>query len=544
MNILLVEPNYKNKYPPMGLMKISTYHKRRGDNVYFYKGKMKVDDFNSLNIDRVYISTLFTFYYKITVETIKYYRKLNDYVYIGGIMSTLMHNKLNLELDGQCKIIDGQLFDSSMIGFDDKVNIDSLPLDYHILDEIEYIYPSGDNYFAYTSRGCTNKCKFCAVPILEPKLMFTNNIKTQVEEIENHYGRKRNLLLMDNNILSFSNEQLEQLVDDICELGFDKKTKFIPNLPLDDYIEKLERLRNKQDIFQITLNRCIEYLNEKKKTKKSKNYSNTYEQIIDIINKSDDKYDKILEYRDILREILSAYFRPLGQVRHVDFNQGIDARILSHSEDKMRILSRIPISPFRLAFDKLEYADYYEKALRLAYQYDVKEFSNYLLYNFDDKPEELWERLKINIDLAKELDVKIFSFPMKFAPITDTDRKYIGVHWNKKYLSNIHAILNVSKGIVAGGESFFYRAYGKNIDEYFEILTMPRDFVTYRKYFEKVGLTHQWKNKYNMLNDDEKNELVLLLSDNKTICNNDKINDILSFYNIHYNDYIKIYPDE
>ena len=40
-NILLVEPNYKNKFPPVALMKFSTYHKRRGDNVVFFKGEIK-----------------------------------------------------------------------------------------------------------------------------------------------------------------------------------------------------------------------------------------------------------------------------------------------------------------------------------------------------------------------------------------------------------------------------------------------------------------------------------------------------------------------
>ena len=39
--VLLLEPNYKNKFPPISLMKLSTYFKLRGDNVVFYKGDLK-----------------------------------------------------------------------------------------------------------------------------------------------------------------------------------------------------------------------------------------------------------------------------------------------------------------------------------------------------------------------------------------------------------------------------------------------------------------------------------------------------------------------
>ena len=39
-NILLVEPGYPNKYPPLGLMKLASYHGPNGrrDNVVFVKG--------------------------------------------------------------------------------------------------------------------------------------------------------------------------------------------------------------------------------------------------------------------------------------------------------------------------------------------------------------------------------------------------------------------------------------------------------------------------------------------------------------------------
>src|SRR5580704_16788510 len=39
--ILLIEPNYKNKYPPIGLMKIATYHRILGDDIRFFKGDLR-----------------------------------------------------------------------------------------------------------------------------------------------------------------------------------------------------------------------------------------------------------------------------------------------------------------------------------------------------------------------------------------------------------------------------------------------------------------------------------------------------------------------
>lgn len=38
--VLLLEPNYRNKYPPMGLMKLAMYHRLQGDYVVFYKGDL------------------------------------------------------------------------------------------------------------------------------------------------------------------------------------------------------------------------------------------------------------------------------------------------------------------------------------------------------------------------------------------------------------------------------------------------------------------------------------------------------------------------
>ncbi len=73
---------------------------------------------------------------------------------------------------------------------------------------------------------------------------------------------------------------------------------------------------------------------------------------------------------------------------------------------------------------------------------------------------------------------------MKYIPVDNTNREFIGGHWNKKYIRAIQSILLVKRGIVSSNRSFFEKAFGKTLDEYFEILMMPEDFIIYRKYFE------------------------------------------------------------
>ena len=59
-DILLIEPGYPNKYPPLGLMNLAAYHGPfgRGDHVRFVKGEEK--GILDRAWDRVYVTTLFT----------------------------------------------------------------------------------------------------------------------------------------------------------------------------------------------------------------------------------------------------------------------------------------------------------------------------------------------------------------------------------------------------------------------------------------------------------------------------------------------------
>ena len=106
-------------------------------------------------------------------------------------------------------------------------------------------------------------------------------------------------------------------------------------------------------------------------------------------------------------------------------------------------------------------------------------------------------------------------------------------------------ILNVTSGVVTREKDFFERAYGKDPDEFRTILTMPDDFIRYRDFFEKNGLTNKWKEEYNKLSNDKKEQLLFMLSQYKTDIeafdkyDDTSLKDIMEFYSIKKKEYEK-----
>ncbi len=174
-NILLIEPGYKNKYPPLGLMKIAAYHGPhcKRDNVRFIKGDADPSVFE-IKWDRIYVTTLFSFEWREIARSInnalEIARGNASKVFVGGIAASLMHEQFIAEAGWRgIRFIKGLLSEAPAVSLqldefeeelyaDDRrgTPIEDLVPDYSILEQIggQYRYPVHDAYFAYASRGC------------------------------------------------------------------------------------------------------------------------------------------------------------------------------------------------------------------------------------------------------------------------------------------------------------------------------------------------------------------------------------------------------
>ena len=113
-------------------------------------------------------------------------------------------------------------------------------------------------------------------------------------------------------------------------------------------------------------------------------------------------------YREVIAEIVDLGFERGATLlrngkptvkRRVDFNQGVDARILAKSPMQLREMAKVCISPLRIAFDHMGGRKPYEESVYMAADDEITSRSNYMLYNFMDTPVDLYERMLANIRL-------------------------------------------------------------------------------------------------------------------------------------------------
>jgi len=459
MKVLLVEPDYRRLtstreaamrvskengdatqrdddtlwYPPLGLMKLARFHKDRGDKVKFVRGCDRTlfsagDLFTAPTLwDRVYVTTLFTFHFDRIIDTINFYKDAvggtTSKVFVGGVMASLMPEDI-YEATGVFPIT-GTISSARQIGIRSNKNIDALCPDESIVEP--ELYAINDTYYAYTSRGCVNRCKWCGVPQVEPEYIEYIDIRTLVRRLRKEYGDKARLNLMDNNVMA--SPRFADIVQDLLDLGFG----------------------------------CDGYTNTDPKRK-----------------------------------------------RVVDFNQGVDASFFT--EELVGLLAQLTIKPLRIAFDNVKERNVYETALRLAWKYGFRDFSNYMLYNFRDTPKDLYERLTINIrinaeHMAAESDKasgNIYSYPMRYAPIGKNEGKHGNRHrdyypeydakdvdwltspkWTRRFVRSIEVMKGAAHGSISPTPSLASRAIGRTFEEFVCNLYMPEKLLRNRNKYER-----------------------------------------------------------
>ena len=187
MKIGLIDCDGHN-YPNIPLMKISAWHKSKGDSVEWYEPLF------SGHMDKVYCSKVFSF-----TPDYQYYIDADEVVKGGsGYAIRLEHGK--------------EIYDKEK--------------DANLPQEIEHIYPdyslypelTKDTAYGFMTRGCPRGCGFCHVASKEGKCSY------KVADLSEFWKDQKNIVLCDPNILACKDhmELLQQLADSKAKVEFNQ----------------------------------------------------------------------------------------------------------------------------------------------------------------------------------------------------------------------------------------------------------------------------------------------------------------------------------
>lgn len=185
MKIGLVDVDGHN-FPNIPLMKLSAYHKKRGDQVEWYQPLF------SGHLDRVYMSKVFSW-----TPDYEYYVDADEIIKGGSGYAITVE-------DGK------EIYDKSR--------------DHELPYEIEHIYPDysiygiTDTAYGFLTRGCPRGCDFCHVKSKEGRLSY------KVADLSEFWDGQKNIVLCDPNILACVEykDLFRQLIDSRAYVDFNQ----------------------------------------------------------------------------------------------------------------------------------------------------------------------------------------------------------------------------------------------------------------------------------------------------------------------------------
>lgn len=205
IRILLVEPAYYSRYPPLGLLKLGRVERGKNNRVKLVRGNQEVQKFNP---DKIYITSLFTYSWKPVHDAIEFYHTQfpDSKITVGGIYATLMPQNIRRSYPF-VKIHQGLIQEAEGV----------LP-DYSLLKNIDK-WKGWKKSIVFTTRGCIRKCPFCVVPKIEggmkaPKISILPLINPDHKEV----------VIWDNDFLAspYAKSILEELRDGGYKVDFNQ----------------------------------------------------------------------------------------------------------------------------------------------------------------------------------------------------------------------------------------------------------------------------------------------------------------------------------
>jgi hypothetical protein len=188
--VQLVEPPCKQKYPPLGLGKIQTYLKQRGIPSEFTR------NYKPQGEDVICITSLFTYgiaEVKAEIEKVLTWNP-GATIILGGIAASLITRDIEKVYGDRLLIFKGY----------SKV-LDQCPVDFNFDWKVRELRWN-DYSFVFTTRGCPNRCPYCAVWRIEPETWINEEWKKQVDL------SKPNIMISDNNLSAQPIEHIQDVL--------------------------------------------------------------------------------------------------------------------------------------------------------------------------------------------------------------------------------------------------------------------------------------------------------------------------------------------